>query len=87
MKIGSELQFEVPDHCPENCPFLEDKKQFSQGCTCSRCPIINCTPFDYEGQMICMIDPEDFRDDWAREWEDFFKTGIEPLLELSRHGT
>jgi hypothetical protein len=86
MKIGSQLQFEIPDHCPENCEFIEEKKFFSMTSFCFRCPIINCTSFDGppdengKSEPMCLVNPEDFGEDWAKEWEEFFKGG--PIPEM-----
>ena len=87
MKIGSKLQFEVPDNCdrchlkPEN--FLES---FSQGDICSRCPIFNCKFMDdiETDEYWCLINPEEYRDDWAKEWEKCFKEKTYPQLNLKR---
>lgn len=79
MKIGP---YTLPDACPENCPFLGDAQAISQGGMCFRCPVINCTPMEYEGKQICLVDPADYREDWAAEWEKFFRSGEYPALRL-----
>ena len=66
-----------PDKCPKNC--LYKQESFSQGSMCTRCPILNCKK-DKDG--FCLIEPEDYRKDWAKEWNDFFKRGTEPKLYL-----
>jgi len=78
MKIGSELQFEIPDDCPEHCLFLHDARALSQGGMCFRCPVMNCRA----GDIGPLIEPIDFRDDWAEEWARFFKDGVLPKLPL-----
>lgn len=82
MKIGSKLQFEVPDSCPEGCALQEPC--FYQGCICTRCPVFSCKEPVTEEDRIYMplVQAEHFRDDWASEWEEFFKTGKRPLLFL-----
>jgi hypothetical protein len=70
-------KIEVPDECPKNCKYRGEP--FYQGNACSRCPIFNCKRDD-EG--ICLIEPEDYREDWAIEWKKFFDTGKEPKLYL-----
>ena len=72
MKIGSKLQFDFPDKCPENCKFKDEL--FYQGSICCRCPLFNC------GGEYRLIEPEEYRDDWAEEWQEFFKSG--KYLEL-----
>lgn len=68
MKIGSKLQFEVPDNC-KKCTIAE-KHQFTcygQGSICTRCPILIS-----KGEVV-LVPPTEFRDDWAECWQDFFK--------------
>lgn len=68
-------KYSVPDSCPPTCIFLEELKHFSQGCTCTRCPVFACK----DG---IMIDPKDFREDWAKEWVEFFEFGTVPELRF-----
>lgn len=70
-------KFTVPDACPKDCSLRPTS--FYQGCICMRCPVLCCKK-DENG--ICLIEPEDFREDWAREWERFFKDGTVPELPL-----
>jgi hypothetical protein len=70
MKIGRNLQYEVPDKCPNNCPFISP---FEQGNTCSRCPIFVCSKFNYEGTEVSMLNPEDYDNKTAECWELLFK--------------
>jgi|WetSurSiteA1Bulk_404760.scaffolds.fasta_scaffold11409_8 hypothetical protein len=80
MKIGP---YEFPDKCPENCAFNNDPVALSQGGVCHRCPIMNCIPFDTgNGIMACLVDPSEYRSDWALEWHEFFKTGKFPNLKF-----
>ncbi len=80
MKIGSKLQFEILDACPLGCPYNEEV--FYQGCMCTRCPIFNCMPpiTEEDKDYLPLIEPKGYRDDWAKEWEDFFKYGTQPKL-------
>lgn len=80
MKIGP---YELPDKCPEDCPCRGDSWAISQGGMCHRCPVLNCTPVEYEGEMVCLVDPEDYRVDWAAEWVEFFKSGKYPELRIN----
>ena len=76
MKIAG---FEFPDKCPDNCEFIGD---FAANLTCAiciRCPVLCCKK-DSEG--FCMIEPEDYRKDWAKEWSKFFREGKLPQLPL-----
>lgn len=76
MKIGP---YEFPDTCPEDCEFRGFGSDM-QGGMCHRCPVLNCTPFNYEGEELCLVDVTDFRLDWAKEWDEFFRTGKFPEL-------
>jgi len=78
LKFGSELQYEYPEKCPENCSLKPES--FYQGCACMRCPVLCCK--DDDDGYSPIIEPEDFRDDWAAEWETFFRIGKEPELKL-----
>jgi len=75
MRIGSKLQFEVPDSCPKQCVYHGDMVRYFQGSICHRCPVFNCTGEDP------LLSRSDFRDDWAEEWQKFFK-GEEARPEL-----
>ena len=73
MKIGSELQFEVPDECPSNCGYKDEPTY--QGSTCTRCPVFNCKPCPSPNGEVgdfCLVEPQGFRDDWANMWELYF---------------
>lgn len=59
-------KYEIPDRCPSKCPFRDDKHAMSLSAYCFRCPIFNC--FGDEP----MIEPDDYREDWAEEWYNFF---------------
>lgn len=83
MQIGTKLQFEVPDTCPKTCPYNGDSWAISQGGMCFRCPVMNCKPcYDEQGNNMAPLDPSDFRDDWATEWEQFFKDGTIPEMKF-----
>jgi hypothetical protein len=84
MKIGTDLKFEVPDVCPKTCAFRDDFLNYGQNSICCRCPVFNCQPDEAMGPMV---EPAGFRDDWAAEWEAFFKTGAEPTLPLFQEKT
>ncbi len=81
MKIGSSLQYEVPDNC-KGC--LLRPESFDQGNICFRCPVFNCRVTTIEGEDFRLVNPEDFRDDWAKEWERAFKEKDAPILALGR---
>jgi hypothetical protein len=84
MKIGSKHLFTVPDKCPPDCRFISALHNFDQSAMCTHCPVFICRPVSApEGDgCFCMVDPEDFRDDWAAEWERFFKDGTIPALPI-----
>ena len=85
--------YEVPNKCPNDCKFLGENTY--QGSICTRCPIFCCKdPIidkigtkEYERYGGPMIRPEDYRSDWALEWELFFKDGTIPILPLIRIDT
>jgi hypothetical protein len=67
-------KYEIPDSCPFDCP--ERGSLFGQNSLCIRCPIFNCIGDDP------LLRQEDYREDWAEEWERWFKTGMNGLPEL-----
>lgn len=74
-------KYEVPDSCPTDCPFYGDFRDMGQCSICLRCPVINCAVIP--GTDVCLIEPQDFRPDWAKEWQEFFKDySKEPELKL-----
>lgn len=81
--IISEIEF--PDTCPINCP--DKGKEFTQSGLCIRCPIFNCKPFPYKNEdgsesMISLIEPEEYRKDWAIEWKKWFDSNCEGFPKL-----
>ncbi len=66
MNIGTK-KIEFPDTCPKNCPQIN--KPFYQGNLCHRCPIFNCRKH-YTG--FCLIEPDQYRDDWAEQFKNWF---------------
>ena len=74
MKI-SKKRYEVPNTCPLNCPFRNELSRLGQSAICIRCPVFICHPED-----MCLMKPEEYRPDWAKEWWKFFDA-------LSRHGS
>lgn len=82
-------KYEVPDSCPEDCAYLDDMATFGQNSICGRCPVLTCKVIDGTEDglgMFCLIEPADYRDDWAKEWEDFFKSRKVPKLKLNYEG-
>lgn len=82
MKFGTKLQFECPDTCPKDCVYKNE--HFYQGSTCMRCPIFNCRKLIDDYSEFCLIEPNEYRDDWGEEWQEFFKTGKDSELYLNR---
>lgn len=78
---------EFPDSCPLECPGHSQMK--GHGGLCYRCPIFVCREFDCppdrNGNVIPMrlVEPEDYRPDWAREWRRWFDGGMKGYPELS----
>ena len=84
MKIGSSLQYECPNECPKNCTFKGEFFNYGQNAMCGRCPVFSCKePITEEDKIYLPLVPaSQFRDDWAKEWDRFFKTGKKPNLYL-----
>ena len=82
MKFGTKLQYECPDKCPDNC--VMKPEHFYQGCMCTRCPVFSCKEpvTEEDKKYMPLINANQFRDDWAVEWDKFFKTGEAPKLYL-----
>ena len=75
-------KYEIPDKCPDNCKFKLNGG-FSQGSICTRCPIFNCKKFIYHYEVTRLVEPEDYREDWAEQWFKFFNEEIEnPVLKF-----
>jgi hypothetical protein len=72
MKIG---EHELPDSCPEGCQFSEDIANYGQNAVCIRCPVFCCA-----GEKL--VEPGGYREDWAKEWAEFFDGGKFPDLKL-----
>ena len=77
---------EIPDECPENCS--GKKEIFGQGGLCTRCPIFNCkkapAPPEYADKdgMFCILEPEEYRKDWALVFQEWFKGDMKNLPKL-----
>lgn len=67
---------EFDNRCPDTCPFKGDIAKFDQGAICIRCPIFNCAG-DYT-----LLNPSDYRSDWAEVWKKWFDTGMKGFPEL-----
>ena len=77
-------KFEVPDNCPITCPFYGDIGKTGQGSICTRCPVLICQDFEYQGQITQVVHPDGFREDWAKVWSEWFKGDMKafPVLPL-----
>jgi len=71
----SRAKVEFPESCPANCP--EKESPFFQGNLCCRCPIFSC------GGEHPLIEPEFYREDWAREWKRWLTSGMKGLPNLT----
>lgn len=71
-------KFEVPDHCPPDCLYRDSIMMSGQNATCFRCPVLIC-----QGGYV-LVEPDDYRADWAEIWARFFYVGGEVLLPLKR---
>ena len=74
MQIGD---FMLPDVCPESCQYRQMPQ--GQGGPCQRCPVFNCSPDD---DGFRLLEPEDYRLDWAEQWHQYFNGGHLPKLRL-----
>lgn len=73
-------KYKVPDKCPQDCRFIKDVLKFGQNAMCVRCPVLNC-------KDSALLRPEEYREDWAKEWERFFNGEVEwPILYLCPPG-
>lgn len=75
--------YEVPEDCPPDCKFQGSFARFGQSAICGHCPVLCCRPTLHEDGPFCLVEPEDFRPDWAAEWERFFRTAKPPTLKLA----
>ena len=79
-------KYEIPDSCPTVCPFL--KESFYQGNMCTRCPVFNCRGFEDSSEYadddgkFRLLKPEDYREDWAEIWFEWFKGDMKTYPEL-----
>jgi len=76
MLIGGQ---EFDPKCPEECP--GKKMAFSQGGLCHRCPVFNCVPA--KGDTFVLLEPEEYRKDWAKVWRQWFDDGMKGCPELT----
>jgi hypothetical protein len=67
MLIGG---IEFPDKCFEGCTLKDQHSLFGQGGVCTRCPIFNCAGDE------TLLDPDEYRADWAKEWKRWFDEGM-----------
>lgn len=70
---------EFKSDCPIDCPEIE--KPFYQGNMCCRCPIFNCTPLADDPDFVLM-EPDEYREDWAVEWKRWFDCGMKGRVNL-----
>ena len=81
-------KYEIPDSCPPDCVLRDELANFGQSATCCRCPVLNCSlnePAPEIGYQESwrMLEPEEFREDWAKVWCSFFKGEVGfPILCL-----
>jgi hypothetical protein len=81
MRIGDH---KLPDKCPTDCQFIGDIGRHGQNSICGRCPVFCCADSDLDFRLV---EPEDYREDWAAEWAEFFRTGQPPRLRLTDETT
>ena len=78
-------KYEVPDKCPEDCPFQGDTYAISQGGACTRCPVFCCSESEIDGESygeeFRLMDAKGYRPDWAVVWSDWFANDYKILGE------
>jgi len=67
-----------PSECPKDCPGRSYWP--GQGGLCHRCPVFNCR--DVDGEGFRLLDPEEYRPDWAKIWRAWFGGGMQGWPEL-----
>ena len=78
---------EFPDDCPKDCAYKDDIANYGQSALCGRCPVFNCrlNPADPKNGFPTpwrMLEPDDYRIDWLKDWYGFFQTGKKPELKF-----
>ena len=75
-------KYPVPGKCPDNCPFLKEISVRGQSTICGYCPVFVCHKDDRHG---CFVEPENYREDWALEWSNWFNGEMKsiPVLEIA----
>jgi len=61
-------KYEIPDSCPKDCPL--------SWVYCKECPLFVRSDFIYKKI------PEKHREDWAKAWSEWFKSGYKTPPEL-----
>lgn len=83
----------VPDKCPGTCAYKAEAQRMGMESMCMDCPVFCCIavpdPYHEYGDtgIMYMVDPKDYRHDWALEWKKFFETGEKPRLLLKMEKT
>jgi len=62
-------KYKIPDECPRDCRLMDR----IQGGFCQHCPILNCSG----PPGIRLIEPSEYKEEWAKEWAKFFRDGTE----------
>ena len=77
-------KYTVPDKCPDDCDFIHDFRNYGQSAICFRCPVFVCQEpkTEEDKYYMPMVPANEYREDWASEWEKFFNTGEYPKLML-----
>lgn len=75
---------------PDNCGCCPKREFFTQSSLCVRCPIFNCAPSflgkddpyaDEQGNFR-LLEPENYRRDWALEFKKYFDSGFSAYPKL-----
>ena len=79
-------KYEVPDKCPENCIFINDFAIYGQNAVCNYCPVFLCRESIRDNERASIVKPENYRQDWASEWSQWFKGDMKnvPVLKIQQ---
>ncbi len=78
-------RYDVPDKCPRSCPFINDFRIYGQNAVCCYCPVFLCRK-PGPGTESNIIPPEDYREDWAGQWSEWFRGDMKnfPVLNIQQ---
>jgi len=72
--------YEFDKECPKECP--GHGEHLEQGGLCHRCPIFNCLPIPGSVDDFVLLRPDEYRNDWAKAWKEWFDKGMVGFPDL-----